>query len=67
MNHLKRCDSTVAWTALRGHFEAHGRSFDLCDAYFDQSARAGIEQLPASRLIPLRFQRDAQHGYAPPS
>ena len=25
----KRCDSTVAWAALQGHFEAHGRELDL--------------------------------------
>ncbi|MEY4414779.1 MAG: glucose-6-phosphate isomerase [Pseudomonadota bacterium] len=25
----KRCDQTVAWGALQGHFEAHGRQLDL--------------------------------------
>jgi glucose-6-phosphate isomerase len=28
-----RCDATVAWTALRGHFEAHGRDLDLREAF----------------------------------
>ncbi len=28
-----RCDHTEAWTALRGHFEAHGRDFDLREAF----------------------------------
>ena len=28
-----RCDETAAWAALRGHFEAHGRDFDLRDAF----------------------------------
>ncbi|HJV60656.1 MAG TPA: glucose-6-phosphate isomerase, partial [Albitalea sp.] len=28
-----RCDQTEAWTALRGHFEAHGRDFDLREAF----------------------------------
>jgi len=28
-----RCDRTEAWAALRGHFEAHGRDFDLRDAF----------------------------------
>jgi glucose-6-phosphate isomerase len=28
-----RCDRTIAWTALRGHFEAHGRSLDLREAF----------------------------------
>ncbi len=30
---MTRCDSTEAWVALRGHYEAHGRSFDLRDAF----------------------------------
>ncbi len=28
-----RCDRTTAWAALRGHFEAHGRDFDLREAF----------------------------------
>jgi len=28
-----RCDRTEAWAALRGHYEAHGRDFDLRDAF----------------------------------
>ncbi|MFL6662188.1 MAG: glucose-6-phosphate isomerase [Rhizobacter sp.] len=32
MNH-PRCDETEAWAALRGHYEAHGRQFDLRDAF----------------------------------
>ncbi len=28
-----RCDGTAAWAALAGHFEAHGRDFDLRDAF----------------------------------
>ena len=32
MNAL-RCDQTEAWAALRGHYEAHGRDFDLRDAF----------------------------------
>ena len=28
-----RCDRTPAWAALRGHFEAHGRDFDLREAF----------------------------------
>jgi len=30
---FKRCDTTVAWTALRGHYEAHGRELDLREAF----------------------------------
>ncbi|WP_374590672.1 glucose-6-phosphate isomerase [Aquabacterium sp.] len=36
-----RCDQTVAWTALRGHFEGHGRDFDLREAFERDSARFG--------------------------
>ena len=28
-----RCDQTEAWSALRGHFEAHGRELDLREAF----------------------------------
>jgi len=28
-----RCDRTTAWAALRGHFEAHGRTLDLREAF----------------------------------
>ena len=28
-----RCDRTMAWGALAGHFEAHGRAFDLREAF----------------------------------
>ena len=28
-----RCDATEAWLALRGHWEAHGRDFDLREAF----------------------------------
>ena len=36
-----RCDQTVAWTALRGHFEGHGRDFDLREAFERDPARFG--------------------------
>ena len=28
-----RCDTTIAWAALQGHFEAHGRDLDLREAF----------------------------------
>jgi glucose-6-phosphate isomerase len=34
-----RCDATVAWTALQGHYQAHGRDFDLRDAFARDAAR----------------------------
>ena len=33
MRTMLRCDETEAWAALRGHYEAHGRDFDLRDAF----------------------------------
>ncbi|MDO9315178.1 MAG: glucose-6-phosphate isomerase [Burkholderiaceae bacterium] len=34
-----RCDRTTAWAALRGHFEAHGRDFDLREAFARDAGR----------------------------
>ncbi len=28
-----RCDRTLAWSALQGHFQAHGKDFDLREAF----------------------------------
>ncbi len=33
MSSFSRCDRTPAWAALKGHFEAHGREFDVRDAF----------------------------------
>jgi glucose-6-phosphate isomerase len=30
---MKRCDSTTAWATLKGHFQAHGRTLDLREAF----------------------------------
>ena len=35
-----RCDRSVAWAALRGHHEAHGRDFDLREAFARDAGRA---------------------------
>jgi len=34
-----RCDRTPAWGALEGHFEAHGRDFDVRDAFAHDPGR----------------------------
>ncbi len=34
-----RCDRTEAWAALAGHFEAHGRDFDIRDAFARDPSR----------------------------
>jgi glucose-6-phosphate isomerase len=37
---MTRCDRTEAWAALAGHFEAHGRDFDLREAFARDPGRA---------------------------
>ncbi len=39
MSGFARCDQTPAWAALRGHFEAHGRDFDLREAFARDPSR----------------------------
>ncbi len=34
-----RCDQLPAWGALRAHFEAHGRTFDLREAFARDAGR----------------------------
>ena len=34
-----RCDRTPAWGALKGHFEAHGRDFDVREAFARDAGR----------------------------
>ncbi|WP_119289847.1 glucose-6-phosphate isomerase [Azohydromonas sediminis] len=36
---MTRCDRTTAWAALAGHHEAHGRDFDLRDAFARDAQR----------------------------
>jgi glucose-6-phosphate isomerase len=37
---MTRCDRTTAWASLKGHFEAHGRGFDLREAFSRDPSRA---------------------------
>ena len=39
MNDTLRCDNTLAWTALRGHYEAHGHDFDVREAFARDAGR----------------------------
>ena len=39
MKTFPRCDATAAWSALRGHYEAHGRDLDLREAFARDPAR----------------------------
>jgi glucose-6-phosphate isomerase len=51
MTSLNRCDTTVAWTALRGHYEAHGRDFDLREAFARDSGRFEAFALQAPEVF----------------
>ncbi|WP_395703821.1 glucose-6-phosphate isomerase [Aquabacterium sp.] len=46
-----RCDTTVAWAALRGHFEAHGRDFDLREAFGRETDRFEAFSLQAPEVF----------------
>ena len=47
----KRCDSTVAWAALQGHFEAHGRELDLREAFNRDPQRFNAFALQAPEVF----------------
>src|SRR4051794_802902 len=44
------CDRTTAWAALQGHYEAHGREFDLRDAFVRDPVRAATLAFDAPEL-----------------
>ncbi|WP_284615792.1 glucose-6-phosphate isomerase [Aquabacterium humicola] len=48
---MMRCDATVAWTALQGHYEAHGRDFDLREAFVRDPQRFGAFSLQAPEVF----------------
>ena len=50
MNH-PRCDATVAWAALLGHFQAHGRDLDLLEAFSRDPSRFACFSLEAAGLF----------------
>ncbi|MEO5732468.1 MAG: glucose-6-phosphate isomerase [Rubrivivax sp.] len=45
-----RCDRTEAWAALRGHFEAHGRDFDLREAFTRDPGRSASLSFDAPQV-----------------
>jgi glucose-6-phosphate isomerase len=47
-----RCDRTAAWAALQGHYEAHGRDFDIREAF----------ERDASRVAALAFDAPEIHA-----
>ena len=50
-HHHPRCDQTVAWTALQGHFEAHGRGLDLREAFGRDAGRFQSLSLAAPEVF----------------
>ncbi|MES2960506.1 MAG: glucose-6-phosphate isomerase [Pseudomonadota bacterium] len=46
-----RCDETTAWAALKGHYEAHGRDFDLREAFARDPGRAAALSFDAPEVF----------------
>jgi glucose-6-phosphate isomerase len=46
-----RCDRTEAWAALQGHFQAHGRDFDLREAFARDPGRFAALGLQAPEVF----------------
>ena len=51
MSTAPRCDDTIAWTALGGHYEAHGRDLDLREAFARDADRAASLSLQAPEVF----------------
>ncbi len=47
----QRCDRTAAWAALAGHYEAHGRSFDLREAFARDAGRFAALSIDAPEVF----------------
>ena len=45
-----RCDRTTAWAALQGHYEAHGRDFDLREAFARDAGRVATLSFEAPEV-----------------
>src|SRR5690606_22608195 len=46
-----RCDRTVAWSALRGHHDAHGRTLDLRQLFADDPQRVARMSVQAPWVL----------------
>ncbi len=51
MSDFIRCDRTRAWSALQGHFEAHGRDLDLREAFARDPGRFESFSLQAPEVF----------------
>lgn len=47
----KRCDRTEAWAALAGHYEAHGRDFDIREAFARDPGRFDAMSVEAPEIF----------------
>jgi len=47
---MTRCDRTEAWAALQGHYAAHGRDFDLREAFARDPGRASALAVDAPEI-----------------
>jgi len=47
----RRCDRTVVWRALQGHYEAHGRDLDLREAFARDPGRFDTFSLQAPEVF----------------
>jgi glucose-6-phosphate isomerase len=48
---MTRCDRTEAWAALAGHYQAHGRGFDLREAFARDPGRFAALSLQAPEVF----------------
>ena len=46
-----RCDETPAWAALAGHYQAHGREFDLREAFARDAGRVAALSFEAPEVF----------------
>jgi glucose-6-phosphate isomerase len=46
-----RCDQTAAWASLQGHFQAHGRDFDLREAFLRDPGRVAAFSVQAPEVF----------------
>ena len=46
-----RCDQTAAWAALQGHYQAHGRDFDLREAFTRDAGRFAALSVEAPEVF----------------
>ena len=48
---IPRCDQTLAWASLAGHFQAHGRDLNLREAFARDAQRVDALSWQAPRVF----------------